>query len=135
MASYKKDLEEAVTEAKTAVSEAGLSAEKQKVSASYSYNLSTAEGSVAQETYKAAIKQLQDPMYQSLYQAFLQTQEQYTFYTAPQYDDYLELETRFEEQIRQKLQIARRSYLELPEQSTVELVRATLESFMRDYQP
>lgn len=58
VASYKKDLEEAVTEAKTAVSEAGLSAEKQKVSASYSYNLSTAEGSVAQETYKAAIKQL-----------------------------------------------------------------------------
>ena len=53
VASYKKDLEEAVTEAKTAVSEAGLSAEKQKVSASYSYNLSTAEGSVAQETYEA----------------------------------------------------------------------------------
>ena len=82
-----------------------------------------------------AIEQLQDPMYQSLYQAFLQTQEQYTFYTAPKYEDYLELETRFEDQIRQKLQIARRSYLELPEQSTVELVRATLESFMRDYQP
>ena len=60
VASYKKDLEEAVTEAKTAVSEAGLSAEKQKVSASYSYNLSTAEGSVAQETYEAAIKQLQE---------------------------------------------------------------------------
>ena len=34
VASYKKDLEEAVTEAKTAVSEAGLSAEKQKVSVS-----------------------------------------------------------------------------------------------------
>ena len=82
-----------------------------------------------------AIDQLQDPMYQSLYQAFLQTQEKYTFYTAPQYDDYLELETGFENQIRQKLQIARRSYLERQEQSTVELVRATLESFMRDYQP
>ena len=82
-----------------------------------------------------AIEQLQDPMYQSLYQAFLQTQEQYTFYTAPQYEDYLELETRFEDQIRQKLQIARRSYVELPEQSMVELVRATQESFMRDYQP
>ena len=82
-----------------------------------------------------AIEQLQDPMYQSLYQAFLQTQEQYTFYTAPQYEDYLELETRFEDQIRQKLQIARRSYVELPEQSMVELVRAAQESFMRDYQP
>ena len=82
-----------------------------------------------------AIEQLQDPMYQSLYQAFLQTQEQYTFYTAPKYEDYLELETRFEDQIRQKLQIARRSYVELPEQSMVELVRAAQESFMRDYQP
>ena len=94
---------------------------------------------VKQESFEKylpdAIKQLQDPMYQSLYQAFLQTQEQYTFYTAPQYDDYLELETRFEDQIRQKLQIARRSYLELPEQSTEELIRATLESFMWDYQP
>ena len=37
-----------------------LVAEKQKVSASYSYNLSMAEGSVAQETYEAAIKQLQE---------------------------------------------------------------------------
>ena len=82
-----------------------------------------------------SIEQLQDPMYQSLYQAFLQTQEQYTFYTAPQYEDYLELEMRFEDQIRQKLQIARRSYVELPEQSMVELVRAAQESFMRDYQP
>ena len=93
---------------------------------------------VKQESFEKylpdAIEQLQDPMYQSLYQAFLQTREQYTFYTAPQYDDYLELETRFENQIRQKLQIARNSYLELPEQSIAELIKTTLESFMRDYQ-
>ncbi len=93
---------------------------------------------VKQESFEKylpdAIEQLQDPMYQSLYQAFLQTREQYTFYTAPQYDDYLELETRFENQIRQKLQIARNSYLELPEQSIAELIMTTLESFMRDYQ-
>ena len=93
---------------------------------------------VKQESFEKylpdAIEQLQDPMYQSLYQAFLQTREQYTFYTAPQYDDYLELETRFENQIRQRLQIARNSYLELPEQSIAELIKTTLESFMRDYQ-
>ena len=93
---------------------------------------------VKQESFEKylpdAIEQLSDPMYQSLYQAFLQTREQYTFYTAPQYDDYLELETRFENQIRQRLQIARNSYLELPEQSIAELIKTTLESFMRDYQ-
>lgn len=93
---------------------------------------------VKQESFEKylpdAIEQLQDPMYRSLYQAFLQTREQYTFYTAPQYDDYLELETRFENQIRQRLQIVRNSYLELPEQSIAELIKTTLESFMRDYQ-
>lgn len=94
---------------------------------------------VTQESFETylpdAVARLQDPMYQSLYQAFQQTQEQYTFYTAPQYDAYLDLETRFEEQVRQKLQIARRSFLKSPEQSTEELIRATLESFKRDYQP
>ena len=94
---------------------------------------------VKQESFEKylpdAIAHLQDPMYQSLYQAFQQTQAQYTFYTAPQYDDYLDLETRFEDQVRQKLQIARRSFLKSPEQSTEELKKATLESFIQDYQP
>lgn len=94
---------------------------------------------VTQESFETylpdAVARLQNPMYQSLYQAFQQTQEQYTFYTAPQYDAYLDLETRFEEQVRQKLQIARRSLLKSPEQPREELIRATLESFKRDYQP
>lgn len=93
---------------------------------------------VKQESFEkylpAAIDRLQDPMYQSLYQAFLQTQEQYIFYTAPQYDSYLDLETRFEDRVRQKLQIARRSFLESPEQSPEELAETTLESFRKDYQ-
>ena len=93
---------------------------------------------VKQESFEkylpAAIDRLRDPMYQSLYQAFLQTQEQYIFYTAPQYDTYLDLETRFEDLVRQKLQIARRSFRESPEQSPEELAETTLESFRKDYQ-
>lgn len=59
-AEYRKALSDAVAEAQAAVNEAGLAAEKQKLSASYSYNLSTAEGSVAEETYQAALKELED---------------------------------------------------------------------------
>ncbi|MBP3487389.1 MAG: efflux RND transporter periplasmic adaptor subunit [Roseburia sp.] len=59
-AEYREALSDAVTEAEAAVNEAGLSAEKQKLSASYSYQLSTAEGSVAGETYQATLKELQD---------------------------------------------------------------------------
>ena len=50
---------------------------------------------VKQEAFDAclpeAIKELSDPMYVSLYQAFLDTQENYTFYTAPQLDSYQDL--------------------------------------------
>lgn len=60
VADYRQDLYDAVTEAKASVNEASLSAEKQKLSASYSYKLSTAEGSVAEETYQATLKELQD---------------------------------------------------------------------------
>ena len=52
-----------------------------------------------------AIEKLSDPMYVSLYQAFLKTQENYTFYTAPKLDSYLDLETKFEELIRQTLSV------------------------------
>ena len=54
---YRKKLQEAVTEA---YNSAALSSAKEKVSASYSYNLSVAEGSVAQEEYEATISELQD---------------------------------------------------------------------------
>ena len=35
-------------------------------------------------------------MYASLYEAFLKTRQDYTFYVPPQREDYLSLETRFE---------------------------------------
>ena len=60
-------------------------------------------------------EKLSDPMYISLYQAFLKTQENYTFYTAPKLDSYLDLETKFEELIRQTLSVKRLEWQEHPE--------------------
>lgn len=57
---YKAELEKAVSEAQTAVSEASLNAETKKLEAGYSYNLSVAQGSVAAETYQAALESLQE---------------------------------------------------------------------------
>lgn len=79
-----------------------------------------------------AIEKLSDPMYVSLYQAFLKTQENYTFYTAPQLDSYLDLETKFEELIRQILSVKRLEWLEDPEDMD-KLVSETLEDFKAAY--
>ncbi len=51
----------------------------------------------------AAIENLEDPMYASLYQTFLKMQQSYDFYTPPQLDSYLDLETKFEDMVRQTL--------------------------------
>lgn len=59
-AEYREELEEAVEEAQQSVSEANLNAEKQKLEADYSYNLSVAEGSVAEANYQAALKELEE---------------------------------------------------------------------------
>ena len=79
-----------------------------------------------------AIEKLSDPMYVSLYQAFLKTQENYTFYTAPKLDSYLDLETKFEELIRQILSVKRLEWLEHPEDMD-KLVSETLEDFKAAY--
>lgn len=76
-----------------------------------------------------AVKQLENPMYASLYQAFLDTQKEYTFYTAPQIDTYLSLETRFEELVRQQLQNARNSYLEDQSVPLEQAEKQALENF------
>lgn len=79
-----------------------------------------------------AIEMLEDPMYVSLYQAFQQTQQAYSFYTQPKLDSYLELETRFEEQVRLMLAAGRNTRLE---QGTPveELIWDTLEDFKTSY--
>lgn len=57
-----------------------------------------------------AIERLEDPKYKELYRAFLQTQEEYTFYTPLQREDYLSLETSFEDQVRLLLSAAVKEY-------------------------
>ena len=79
-----------------------------------------------------AVEKLSDPMYVSLYETYLQTQEAYTFYYPPQMENYLDLETRFENLARLKLTAGRTQYLEGG--STLDaLIWETLDSFKLDY--
>ena len=80
----------------------------------------------------AAVEKLSDPMYISLYETYLKTQEAYTFYYTPQLENYLELETRFENLARLKLLAGRTQYLE-GAGTLDELVWDTLDSFKLDY--
>ena len=78
------------------------------------------------------MEKLSDPMYVSLYETYLQTQEAYTFYYPPQMENYLDLETRFENLARLKLTAGRTQYLEGG--NTLDaLIRETLDSFKLDY--
>ena len=61
------------------------------------------------------LQNLTEQKYQELYKAFQQTQREYTFYSAPQLEGYLETENLFEEQIRLCLRNERDEYRALPE--------------------
>ena len=80
----------------------------------------------------AAVENLTDPMYISLYKTYLQTREDYTFYYAPQMENYLDLETRFENLSRLKLMAGRAQFQE-GSGTAEELVWDTLDSFKLDY--
>ena len=81
----------------------------------------------------AAIETLTDPMYASLYEAFLRTRQDYTFYVPPQREDYLSLETRFEKTARLRLTAGRVQYSEQGADVTDELLHTTLDEFKRSY--
>lgn len=49
------------------------------------------------------VKELENPKYRSLYEALAETQKTYSFYTAPQLPRYLDLEMRFEKNVRLEL--------------------------------
>ena len=86
------------------------------------------------ETYlPAALDGLEDPKYRSLYEAFLQTREDYTFYTPPQREDYLDLETRFEKAVRLRLMAGQAQYAEQGAEALDALVGSTLEGFQKAY--
>ena len=80
-----------------------------------------------------AIKSLSDPMYVSLYEAFLSMRQDYSFYTPPQREDYLDLETHFEKGVRLRLTAGRAQYQEQGEESLDALVRSTLEEFKKSF--
>lgn len=83
-----------------------------------------------------AIEALDDPKYVELYKAFLETQENYTFYTMPQVDTYLDLETRFEKGVRLQLTSGRREYLDSGEDPAVldQLIQDCYQNFKNTYQ-
>ena len=63
------------------------------------------------ELLPEAINNLTNEKYKSLYQAFIDTQNENTFYCAPQMDSYLDSEMKFEKNIRMKLTSARKRYM------------------------
>ena len=80
----------------------------------------------------ASVYHLSNPMYVSLYETYLKMRESYTFYYAPQMENYLDLETRFENLSRLKLMAGRAQYQE-GAGTAEELVWDTLDSFKLDY--
>lgn len=84
----------------------------------------------AYDTYlPAAVDGLTDQKYIELYEAYGQTQKSYEFYSAPQSEDYLKVETGFETNIRKHLAAARKTYLEANEGDETTLDKLTTESY------
>ena len=63
------------------------------------------------EILPKTLGELKDPKYKSLYEAFIKTQNSYEFYTPPQLDTYLDLETSFEENVRSVLRQKNKEWL------------------------
>lgn len=75
------------------------------------------------------ITSLTDQKYIELYQAYLETQQTYTFYTAPQTDTYLQTEEKFESSVRKHLTAARNSFIESEADSAAALERLSADSY------
>lgn len=88
-----------------------------------------------------ALLSLEDEKYRRLYEAFIQTNEQYAFYSPPGRSDYLFWEKNFEKVVRRNLQDLRRSYVESGlidkngnEITEEELLETALEHFRQSMQ-
>ena len=93
---------------------------------------------VKQESFDAylpdAIDNLTDPMYITLYQTFLQTQKEYEFYVPPQLDTYLDLETRFEDNVRYAMKYGKAKYMEDNSEGAIDRqIWSTLDYFKEHY--
>ena len=81
-----------------------------------------------------AIEELTDPAYKSLYDAFLRTYDEYTFYHAPQLKKYLQMETSFEDSVRLCMQEARSRCLESGGSESVDkLISESMEDFKKTF--
>ena len=76
-----------------------------------------------------AIEGLGSAKYASLYQAYLNTQQNYKFYVPPQLKSYLSLETMLEDHVRAQLAMGRRDYLEAGETGLEQISADQLQSF------
>ena len=76
-----------------------------------------------------AIEGLESAKYASLYQAYLDTQQNYKFYVPPQLESYLSLETTLEDHVRAQLALGRRDYLEAGETGLEQISADRLQSF------
>ena len=63
------------------------------------------------EYLPAAIQNLESNKYIQLYEAFIETQQEYAFYSAPQLESYLDTEERFEDSVRSILLSGRSQYV------------------------
>ena len=81
-----------------------------------------------------AVETLENPLYASLYEAFLQTRQDYRFYVPPQREDYLDLETRFEKLTRLKLTAGQTQLQEQGADAMDTLTQSKLEAFKESYE-
>lgn len=58
------------------------------------------------------VKELENPKYRSLYEALAETQNTYRFLTAPQLPNYLDLEVKFEKNVRLELERQKKGFFE-----------------------
>ena len=76
-----------------------------------------------------AIESLENEKYVSLYQAYLDTQQNYEFYVPPQLESYLSLETMLEDNVRAQLALGRRAYLDAGESGLERISTEYLDTF------
>lgn len=82
----------------------------------------------------SAIESLTEQKYVELYRAYLETREKFEFYSAPKFDEYLEIENKFEESIRHFMENGRNNWLS-KDGGPEEFEKAIGENFVlfRDY--
>lgn len=77
------------------------------------------------------IEELESEKYASLYQAFLDMQENYEFYVPPQLETYLNLEMTLEDQVRSQLALGRQDYLDAGETQLEQISKERFDTFQK----